>query len=120
MNFDDFYWHDAVIKNILINRSNPGNNDTITFEIEWPENRGKAKIIFEDVYWANMNLNFGVVAEETILDASVSEEDEHDLLKLRTRWKGMLTEVKLRSYKFYLNSTAGEIKIIAVRFKVDK
>jgi len=50
MDFNDFYWHDAVIKQVLIDRSNPGNEDTIAFEIEWPENRGRSTFIFEDVY----------------------------------------------------------------------
>ena len=37
MNFNDFYWHDAVIKNITINRNNPGIIDIISLDIEWPE-----------------------------------------------------------------------------------
>lgn len=41
-NFNDFYWHDAVITNIEIDRHNPGKEDTIAFAIEWPEGQGTA------------------------------------------------------------------------------
>jgi hypothetical protein len=29
MNFNDFYWHDSIIKSIYIDRSNPGKKDEI-------------------------------------------------------------------------------------------
>lgn len=38
MNFNDYSWHDAIIKNILIDRKNPGKEDTISYEIQWPNN----------------------------------------------------------------------------------
>jgi hypothetical protein len=66
MNFNDFIWHDAVIENISIDRNNPGINDSIKFDICWPSN-DKSILIFEDVYWANFNLNFGVIGDESIL-----------------------------------------------------
>jgi len=120
MNFNDFYWHDAVIKNIQIDRKCPGVNDAIIFDIEWPEEKGNANFIFEEVYWASMNLNFGIVANETILSASELEENDQDLRSIYSKWKGLLSDVKLKGYKFSLNSTGTEIKIIARRFREDK
>lgn len=120
MNFNDFYWHDAVIKNIQIDRKSPGVNDAIIFDIEWPEEKGKANFIFEEVYWASMNLNFGIVANETILSAYELEENDQDLRSLYSKWKGVLNDVKLKGYKLSLNSTGTEIKIIAKRFREDK
>lgn len=120
MNFNDFYWHDAVIKNIQIDRNSPGTNDTIIFDIEWPEEKGKANFIFEEVYWASMNLNFGIVANETILSASELEENDQNLNSLYSKWNGVINDMELKVYKFSLNSTGSEIKIIAKRFREDK
>ena len=65
----DFYWHDAVIKNIIIDRNNPGIIDEIWLDIVWPkeyeneddENEEEIiqRIVFEDVFLVNMYLNFG-------------------------------------------------------------
>jgi hypothetical protein len=66
MTFNDFYWHDSVIKSVTINRNNPGVNDEIVFEIEWSEQKGKVLLVFEDVYWAEMKLNFGIVAAAAV------------------------------------------------------
>lgn len=120
MNYNDFNWHDAVIKNIQIDRTNPGIRDTITFKIEWPDEKGKAILVFEKVYWADMKLNFGIVAEETIFDSTELENDNQDLADLYNKWNGAINDVNLKTYKIELNSTGGEIKIIANSFKVDQ
>jgi len=117
MNFNDYNWHDAVIKNILINRNNPGILDEIIFDIEWLENE-KINLVFEEVYWAAMNLNFGIVANETILNACVLDETDTDLINFYTKWKGMMNNVKLNSFEINLNSTGGKIKIIAKEFRI--
>jgi len=120
MNFNDFYWHDAIIRNIQIDRTNPGNDDSILFEIEWYEDSKRAVLIFEEVYWTSMNLNFGIIADESILNATQLDEQNEDLVNFYSKWKGSMNEVKLNIYKIELNSTGGEIKIIAKTFKVDK
>lgn len=111
MDFNDYCWHDAMIKNIFIDRSNPGINDTILFEVNWP-NGAKSKLAFEDVYWAKFNLNFGIVSSENILSAYLAEKDNESLSDLRLKWKGLLN-VELNCYIINLNSTGGEIKIIS-------
>jgi len=118
MNFNDFNWHDAIIKNILIDRRSPGILDEIVFDIEWTEEKGKVKFIFKDIYWANMNLNFGIVADETILNAFSMNDNDEDLIAFYSKWKGMMNVVNLNSYIINLNSTGGKIKIIAKGFKV--
>jgi hypothetical protein len=120
MNFSDFYWHDAIIENIQINRLNPGNEDTIKFEIVWPENIGRVTFVFEEVYWAMMNLNFGIISHETIQSAYILEDNNQDLVNFYSKWNGAMNDVKLNTYKIELNSTGGEIKIIAKRFSVYK
>ena len=118
MDFNDFYWNDAVIKNIQIDRDNPGIKDTILFEILWPEENGNSTFIFEDVYWAEMKLNFGIVADETILNSIELDNNNQDLINFYSKWKGAMNDVKLNTYKIELGSTGGEIIIISKGFRV--
>lgn len=117
MNFNDFNWHDSIIKNINIDRNKPGINDNIKFEIEWAEG-SKIELVFEETYWANMMLNFGIVADETILSACIGDDKDLDLVDFYSKWNGSMDNVNLNSYTIRLNSTGGIIKIIAKRFKI--
>ena len=119
MEFNNIDWQDSVIKNVKIDRSNPGINDVIEFEIEW-EDGENGSLFFEEVYWAKFDLNFGIISSETILDASSLEADDEDLLNLYMNWKGLIDNIKLTAYLINLNSTGGWIKIIAKAFKVIK
>jgi len=118
MEFNKLYWHDSVIKKIEIDRNNPGENDSISFEIEWYDT-GISKILFEDVYWLRMDMNFGIIAEETIYEAYIAPNDDIDILRFNEKWKGILKEV-LPCFVIKTASTGSEIKIIAKRFKLDK
>jgi len=117
MNFNEYYWHDSVITNLTIDRTNPGISDTISLEIILQEG-GDIELIFEDVYWANLALNFGIRAKENILHAFMAEKNDEDLTNLYLRWKGYIDNIDLTCYVFDLNSTGGKIKIIAKGFKV--
>ena len=119
LNFEDFKWHDAVIKNITLNRSNPGRKDEIEIEIIWPDNDKMNIFVFEDVYWAKMDLNFGIVANENILQADLLPNDDEDLIRIYSKWNGFIDDIKLNTYEILLNSTGGRIKIVAKRFRVD-
>lgn len=116
MIFNDFLWHDAIIKNIVIDRNAPGVYDNISFFVEW-STKENVLLSFEGVYWSIMELNFGVIADETILKASCSVDDD-DLDKFYSKWKGLMNNVKLFSYEINLNSTGGRIKILAKTFTV--
>ena len=118
MNFNDYYWHDAIIKNIFIDRKNPGYKDTIAFEIFWTyPNEKFNQIVFEDVYWSQMILGFGVVANESVLEAYEASSDDLDLISFWKKW-GNILDVKLNCYIIKTSSTGSEIKIIAKRFRV--
>ena len=120
LNFSDYPWHDAILKNIKIDRGNPGTNDTIVFEILWPDEEDVVTFVFEEVYWAELTLNFGIVTDESIFDANELNDDNHYLADFYFKWNGLMDEVKLKTYKIELNSTGGEINIIAKAFRVVK
>lgn len=120
MKFEDYYWHDAIIKNITINRNNPGVNDEIMLEIVWPNNGERVRFIFESVHWAKMDLNFGIVADENIYQGRLLLNDDKDLTRFYSLWNGLMDDVKLNVYEILLSSTGGRIKIIAKGFRVNK
>lgn len=117
MSFNDIYWHDSIIKYIKIDRAVPGNNGTIEFEIDWYE-KGKGALFFEDIYWANLNLNFGIVAGENILDAFIADKTDEDFILFCSKWKDKIDINEINCYAIDLNSTGGRIKIIAKAFKI--
>lgn len=118
MEFNQYDWHDAIVKFIDIDRNKPGVNDKITFAIEW-RNGEKSALIFEDVYWASMSLNFGIVANETILKAESFDKNDADLVRFYTDWKGLLDKVNLAKYLIEFNSTGSIIKIIARKYTIE-
>lgn len=117
--FNDFYWHDAVIKSIIIDRENPGKKDEIQFNILFPNKHKVVYFVFEKVYYASFNLNFGIIADETILQASILENDT-ELTTLYVKWKEHLDNIKFNVYEILLSTTGGKIKIIAGNFRVKK
>ena len=116
MEFEDFYWHDSIIKKIEINREEFREKDTISLDIEW-YNNVQNKLIFEDVYQAKLNMNFGIKGNESINTAFISENDS-DLIDFYNIWNGLMDNVKLKCYIIKTASTGSEIKIIAKGFNL--
>jgi hypothetical protein len=117
MKFDELYWHDSIIKRVEIDRSNPGENDTIVFYIDWYD-IGIGKLLFESVYSIHIEMNLGIVADECICAAFESSKDDVDLIKFDKRWNGIIDE-NLSCYVIKTASTGSEFKIIAKGFSVD-
>ncbi|WP_343671704.1 hypothetical protein [Chitinophaga sp.] len=101
LNFDDCYWHDSILQNIFIDRSNPGESDTVEMTIDWYDEPA-SKIVFKNVVLFKATLNFGIYVKETILQAWIATDDP-DLKKGQ----------RLNCYMIETNSTGGIIKIIA-------
>ncbi|WPQ60656.1 hypothetical protein SIO70_20095 [Chitinophaga sancti] len=114
MNFDfnNCSWHDSIIKNIFIDRSDPGNVDTVEMTIDWYDEPA-SKIIFKDVYLFKATLNFGIIADETILNAGIAIQEDPDLINFYQKAKGVLASKKINCYIIETNSTGGTIKILA-------
>lgn len=115
--FNSLPWHDAELRELLIDRRNPGNADDVSLRITWPVG-GEATVIFSDCYAISMDFNFVVTAEERILSASIIEKDS-GLLKIRERWNLLgVTLNNLRCYHFETSSTGSVMRIYANRFEI--
>jgi hypothetical protein len=115
--FDSFPWHDAQLKELLVDRRDPGERDVVQMLVAWPEG-GESKFLFHDCYAMTANMYFGVIAAESIANASLIANDE-GLLSVQERWRlsGVSLE-ELRCYRFELSSTGSEIRVYARRFEV--
>ena len=118
--FNDFYWHDAVLENIAIDRSKPGVIDEVRLNIKWPNSMGYSTIVFEEIYRVIMKLNMGIVASENILHAFLGDNNDIDIANLYLEWKGQFYDVVLSAYTIELNSSGGFIKILATGFRVEE
>jgi hypothetical protein len=116
MDFNDFAWHDSIIKKIEIDRCNPGVCDNISIEVKWISGES-SNVIFTDVYMADLNMNFGVVASESIRSAYIVDND-NTLSELYAKWKNILDTIELNCYLIETNSTGSILKIIAKGFEV--
>ena len=112
MRFDDMVWHDAVLLSLSVDRSRPGVHDEVALEILDPEDRC-FDLRFTDCYEAHFFLNFGVIAEETIRDATRTTESE-SLDRLRSEWgRGGVDLSDVEQFEIETNSTGSVIRILA-------
>jgi len=116
MRFEDIDWHDQKLVGVNINRTDPGNNDSI--ELKVVINGKEIILLFEDVYFADLRLNFGVIAEESISYAVIKSDDEQ-IDAIQNKWsaaEGYLND--LLCFELNTNSTNSLIKIYALSCKL--
>jgi hypothetical protein len=115
--FDSFPWHDAELKELPVDRREPGERDVVQLLVAWPDG-GESKFVFHDCYAMSTNMYFGIIATERIGNASLIFDDE-TLLSIRERWRpsGVSLE-ELRCYRFELSSTGSDIRVFAQSFEV--
>jgi hypothetical protein len=117
-NFNDLPWHDANLQFIYIDRQKPGEKDTIKLLIEWPESNSTSNIEFNDCYALTLNMNFGIVACESILTAECSSDSE-ELRSIKKKWSRAGINLEgLKCYKIITNSTNSIINIYALDFRM--
>ncbi|HEB94683.1 MAG TPA: hypothetical protein ENI94_14755 [Gammaproteobacteria bacterium] len=113
--FDSLPWHDAELLSISIDRSNAGNNDTVTFVVKWPDGN-KNEIIFNDCYFFDARMNFGVVAEESILEAICLDESSQ-ISDIKSKWQSLGVELdNICCYRIITNSTNSQVDIYALSY----
>ncbi len=113
--FNSLPWHDAELLSISIDRSNAGNNDIITFVIKWPDGN-QNDIVFNDCYLFDARMNFGVVAEESILEAMCLDESSQ-ISDIKSKWQSLGVALdNIRCYRIITNSTNSQINIYALSY----
>ncbi len=110
--FNKLNWHDAELKSVHIDRSDPGNKDQVVLIICWL-NEKRSEVTFHDCYAFRGQMNFGIIAEETIRDAEYTESSE-ELNEIRKSWEKIGADLSdLGQYKIETNSTNSSLIIYA-------
>lgn len=113
--FNSLPWHDAGLLSINIDRSNAGNNDTVTFVVKWPDG-SQNNLVFNDCYLFDARMNFGVVAEESILEA-VCLDEGGQISDIKNKWQSLGVALdNIRCYRIITNSTNSQIDIYALSY----
>lgn len=115
--FNTFPWHDAELKEIIIDRDN---KDVIKVLIHWPENYGNHSEVIEffDCYALQTDMHFGIVPPDYILDAECIIESK-ELDNIKKTWAKMgLNLPGLKCFRITTNSTNSIIDIYALGFRI--
>jgi hypothetical protein len=116
--FNDLPWHDADLQAVYIDRRKPGDQDVIKLQIVWPDNNYSSTIEFHDCYAFKANMNFGIVACESILAAECLYDSE-ELNFIRKQWEKSTANLKdLKCFKITTNSTNSVINIFALDYQI--
>ncbi|MCX4240577.1 hypothetical protein [Paraliomyxa miuraensis] len=116
--FNGLQWHDAVLLNLSIDRGNPGERDELLVAIEWPDGR-RESIRFTDCYGLDVQMNFGMIVQESILDATCTA-DSPMLSRVRQFWLSYDVSLDdLRYFEIVMNSTASVIRVCARGFEIE-
>ncbi len=115
--FNELPWHDAALVSLQIDRRNPGIVDTVELLVQWPKEEVVSTVLFLDCYALQLNMNFGVVASESILVAQCFDKSP-ELQLIIDKWRS--AEIgSLVHFRLETNSTGGIINIFAKRFQID-
>ncbi|PRP90802.1 hypothetical protein ENSA5_61220 [Enhygromyxa salina] len=116
--FDELPWHDSTLLSVEIDRARPGERDEVVIRVEWPD-ESRQLVRFRECYAATMELNFGVAAPESILEANSSTEGA-ELLAVREKWAPLGVDLSgLMCFEVITNSTASRMRVYALGFEVE-
>ena len=115
--FNSLPWHDTELLELLVDRHDPGVCDEVRLRVVWPDGE-EATLVFYDCYAMTTEMNFGIIAEERIADASLIKDDP-GLAFIQKRWKPLNVSLDmLNCYRLETSSTASIIRIYARRFDI--
>lgn len=115
--FEALDWHDAVLLQLNIDRQTPGKSDEVSLLIEWLDGR-KQQVRFTNCYAFDAQMNFGVIAPESIRSARCIA-DSQKLAEIRQRWIALGVNLEdLWCFEITTNSTASEVRIYAKLFEL--
>ena len=108
-NIEIINWHDAELLDIKIDRKLAGEKDEIELTILLTDSE-ILSLIFKDCYYADFQMNFGIVASESISDFFVDIDDPRtsDIKKI---WEKLDVTLDIRCYNLITNSTNSVLKI---------
>lgn len=119
MELKDFDFHDTLLKELRVERDMPGYKDEVVIYIGISE-KEEVKLVFKDCFQADLKLNFGVIADETIFDIQQVSDDK-ELAVLKKKWTQIGGDIEaVNLYVIKTNSTNSILRIFAKSCEVEK
>lgn len=115
--FLDFPWHDANLRLIEIDRTDPGRRDEVALVIEWPDGR-RSRLVFTCCYLFDAKLNFGVDAGGEWIYSAACSTDSVEVARVRERRHHHTDIPDLHCFEIDTSSTGSTIRIVARGFEV--
>ena len=116
--FLDFPWHDADLRLIEIDRSEPGRRDEVALVIEWPDDR-RSRLVFTSCHLFDAQLNFGIDAGGEWIYGADCISDSTEVVRVRERLRPHGADIPdLYCFEIDTSSTGGTIRIVACGFEV--
>lgn len=115
--FNDLPWHDAELKEVIIERVQ---KDIVKILVRWPENSEDHSVCIEffDCYALRADMHFGIVPPDCILEAECILQSQ-ELDNLKKIWASMgLNITGIHCYRIITNSTNSIINIYALGFRI--
>ena len=115
--FNDCPWHDAELKEIVVDRVQ---SDTVKILIRWPEDHGGHSVFIEflNCYAFQADMHFGFIPPDFILEAECIQHSQQ-LDNIKKKWAKMGLNISgLNCYKIITNSTNSTIDIFALDFRI--
>ncbi len=114
--FEELPWYDAELRALSIDRSEPGIADRVDLSILWPHG-AENEIRFSDCYALVAEMNFGVIARETILAARINQ-DASALATVKARWAptGVLLD-DLTCFEIETAATGSTLRMLRQAFR---
>lgn len=113
---DEVDWHGIEVNEIFLDRNHPGIMDTLILSFVSPDGTTK-KLVFNNCWQANLNMNFGVIATESIEIFEIERESE-EVQKFRDFWKFKIEE-DLYFSNITFGSTNSRISVISSEIRID-
>lgn len=117
--FNKMPWHDAELQSIYLDRTDAGQNDRVTLVVRW-KTGVRNRFVFNDCYFLSIQMNFGILSAESILEAQcVSKNETISVLQKKWNMLGVALD-GLRCYRINTNATNSDIEIYALSFEFEE
>jgi hypothetical protein len=118
MKIEDIEWHDQILTRVEIDRTNPGGNDSIALDFKISDEA--VTLLLSDVYHAELHLNFGIVADESVNYLNISYIGD-DVVRVKEKWSKIGVNLNdLFRVEVNTNSTNSLLRIYCLSYLITK
>ena len=121
---NDQYWHDSVLYEIRIIRTNSADQAVIIIDLIISEDGLESKkcvLTFNDCYFIGTRINGGVdaISDGEMIYQAEASINSHQIDRVVETWKSMFTLTDLFHFSMTLSSTNSEIEVVCKSVSIE-